>query len=844
MTAPSITASPVTSRAASVLNHLGWHTSATFDQPARPANMSAVPASLHPQLAAILARQRPDGLYRHQSLAIAHLVDGADVALTTPTSSGKSLVFIAGAMQILLTDRSAKVIALYPMKALGNDQFGKWREALAPFGLKVAVLDGDVPVKSRERLLAENHVLLMTPDVLHTWFMSSLHLPAVRDFRDHLRMVILDEAHVYDGVFGTGTAMLMRRLEACEPRYQCIASSATIGGVDTFLTQLTGRQLTVVSAEEDGSPRYEVAWRRITAPGNDSFTARAALMQSLAAEGVRFIAFADSRKSAELHADAARRGATTDNDDADLADGEVPPFGGILPYRSGYEAKDRQAIEKALMSGNLRGVIATSALELGVDIPGINCVLLLGAPPTQKSLRQRAGRTGRHGAGCVLFLDHKSAFPGGDAAFADWIHRPVEANHLCLDNRFLEFAHVLCAAQEAEAAGGAWSAAPFAGLSPRFRALLDGERSGGQNLNDDLSDLKAKACGSPHRTFSLRSGKETSFEIFQQEHKLGSISFPQIMREAYPGAVYYHMATPYRVRAVKRTRARIEVSREKRYITTPVVQSTVFVTLRHANALRRGDSGFLYSGDVQITERVTGFREKQGPKKILTETYGPGSPYAQRPFDRWLRSTGVCFTLSGGKALPEEAAERLLAAFCSRFARCRGDLGVATFHCQQNPYGPSPVKGWCLYDRIEGGLRLTDDLFQHFSAIAADAHALASTNAADATVIAALAELATASATWESDTSLSAAAECVSNATDSVTTVIQPGSPALFIHQDHHEEVKIITFLPSPDGLEYLIQASGNVTRKIKAHFIHAIEGVTEWITLPDSTFVGKPAAA
>jgi DEAD/DEAH box helicase domain-containing protein len=839
------TTETVTTRIVSVLVRCGWHTSAKYLQPGRPAVNAALPGALHPELASNLAGQAPAGLYRHQSRALEHLADGEDVALTTPTSSGKSLVFIAGAMQILLADRSAKVIALYPMKALGNDQFGKWRSALAASGLNVAVLDGDVPIKSREQLLANNHVLLMTPDVLHAWFMANLHLPAVRSFRDALRLVILDEAHVYDGVFGTGTAFLLRRLEACGPLYQFVASSATIGSVDTFLTQLTGRQLTVVPAEDDGSPRHEVTWHRIAAPGTQAFSSRAALMQALASENVRFIAFADSRKSAELHADAARRGGGEEIDgEFDGDEGEFPPSCGILPYRSGYEAKDRQAIEKALSSGKLRGVIATSAMELGVDIPGIDCVILIGAPPTQKSLRQRAGRTGRHRDGCVLFIDHKSVVAGSDAAFATWLNRPVEPNHLCLENRFLEFSHVLCAAVEADACRESWSAAAFAALTPRFRTLLDGERSGGQNLENDLSDLKTKACGSPHRAFSLRNGKETNFEIFHQESKLGTISFPQAMREAYPGAVYYHMATPYRVRQVKRTKAIIEVSREKRYVTTPVVQSTVFVTLRHADFLRRGDTGFLYSGDVQITERVTGFREKQGPKKVVVETYGPGCHFGQRPFERWLRSTGVCWTLRDGKSFPDEAAERILAAFCTRFARCRGDLGFGHFHCQQNPYGPSPVKGCCIYDRIEGGLGLTDDLFLHFVSIAEEAHAITASESADPSVVSALHELATAAATWQRDASIATTVDASADASGAFISVIQTGSPALYLHNDHHEQVTVLTFLFGPDGLDYLVTLAAGGTKRIKSRFIQNIEGMTTVIQVPAAVLAPQTIAA
>jgi DEAD/DEAH box helicase domain-containing protein len=839
ITTHSTIATPsILTRIDEVLEQEAWNISDELSQPARAAVAATVPDGLLPALSAQLQSQFPAGIYRHQALALEQIITGVDVALTTPTASGKSLVFITGALQILLQNPEAKVVALYPMKALGNDQFAKWQQAMAGFGLNVAVLDGDVPVKEREQLLADNQVLIMTPDVMHAWMMSNLHAPGVRRFREALRLVILDEAHVYDGVFGTSMAYLLRRLEACGPGFQLIASSATIGQVDTFLSQLTGRVLKQISAADDGSPRHEVAWRKIrSSSGGKGFNDRVELIMSLANAGVRFIAFADSRKAAELLASATRRG---ESDDAVVEEDELLVAPGILPYRSGIESQDRQRIEQALATGQLRGVIATSALELGVDIPGINCVILMGNPPSQKSLWQRAGRTGRHGEGCVLLLEDASSGRGDD--LKTHLARPIEANHLCLENRNLEFAHVLCAAIEAQASEHSWNPAAFADLSPRFQSLLEGERDGGQMLERDLFELKTKAGDSPHRIFSLRSGKETTFEIMGWAGKMGSISFPQVMREAYPGAIYYHLATPFRVRSVKRNKAVVEVSRERRYTTTPMLQSNVFVTLRQAEALRSGSTGFLYGGEVQITERITGFRERRG-SATHTELYGKGSSFHQTAFDRWLRSTGVCWTLSDLETPPEECGERILATFCTRFGVCRGDLGVGRFRCKQNPYGPSPVTGICIYDRIEGGLRLTDELFLHFSEIAAAAAEQAIAEQADTAVIEALRKLALASESWTTQISETSAAVSRLDSTDTVQ-VFQPSCPALYRHEDHHEEVTIITFMPGPEGLEYLVTLSHGATKRIKAPFIHEIVGLTQMMELPRSVIEMPLSAA
>ena len=232
----TIATSSILTRIDELLEQEAWKTSDELSQPAKAAVSASIPDGLLPSLRAQLQAQFPTGIYRHQSLALEQILLGNDVALTTPTASGKSLVFITGALQILLQNPGAKVIALYPMKALGNDQFAKWQQAMVASGLQVAVLDGDVPVKDREQFLENHQVLIMTPDVMHAWMMSNLHSPSVRRFREALRLVILDEAHVYDGVFGTSMAYLLRRLEACGPRFQLIASSATIGHVDAFLS--------------------------------------------------------------------------------------------------------------------------------------------------------------------------------------------------------------------------------------------------------------------------------------------------------------------------------------------------------------------------------------------------------------------------------------------------------------------------------------------------------------------------------------------------------------------------------------------------------------------------------
>ena len=174
---------------------------------ARPASCLPVPAVLHRKVCALVRRLAPAGLYAHQARAIEAVLAGDDVCLSTSTASGKSLVFIAAAAHMLLADPAARILALYPAKALIQDQREKWQALLGPLRLTTAFIDGSIrPPAARLPILASNRVVLMTPDVAHAWLLGSLARPQVRSFLTSLRLLVLDEAHVYEGVFGTNTS--------------------------------------------------------------------------------------------------------------------------------------------------------------------------------------------------------------------------------------------------------------------------------------------------------------------------------------------------------------------------------------------------------------------------------------------------------------------------------------------------------------------------------------------------------------------------------------------------------------------------------------------------------------
>jgi len=193
------------------LEQLGLELAASHTIEGRAAQRRDVPRAILPAVQEAIVRQAPDGLYSHQAEAIELSLGGEDVCLATPTASGKTLAFLATGFDAVLRDPKARVLALYPAKALIHDQRGKWDSMAAQLNVRVGRIDGTVPVADRTAILSSCRIILMTPDVLHAWVMANTTQPAVAAFLRSVHVVVLDEAHVYDGVFGTNMAYLLRR---------------------------------------------------------------------------------------------------------------------------------------------------------------------------------------------------------------------------------------------------------------------------------------------------------------------------------------------------------------------------------------------------------------------------------------------------------------------------------------------------------------------------------------------------------------------------------------------------------------------------------------------------------
>lgn len=728
-----------------LLNHLGWQIVHRETREEREARYAPWPRWLPEPVQRVLDQRFPQGLYQHQAIALEAFRQGHHVAMTTTTASGKSLVFYLAALSLLHQEPTARIAALYPLKALSREQEQRWKEELQTAGLPktwVRRIDGDVARKQRADILREARVVLFTPDVIHAWLLPSVDTQEVVDFLRSLRLMVVDEVHTYTGVFGSNAAFLFRRWRhlmhlAGNPEPRWLVASATLRDARQHLHQLTGLDFEVVDESRDGSPQHELEILMVRPPEGDRFTALGRLFHALVTQTPhRFLAFADSRKQVELLSALTWRFATTEQDDETPEEAEfdrvrtVLERKKILPYRAGYEYEDREAIQDRLSQGDLRGVISTSALELGIDIGHLDMAILIGVPPTMTRFQQRIGRVGRQGPGYVLVVD--TGDPQDRVLFQDpekALHRPLAESTLYLENPYLQYIHVLCLARLEEGEHDRLlrtlgrEASDFS--SPvdwpsGFLSLCREERTG--QVSRELRNWALSAQNQmPQHVYPLRD-IEPQFQVEERGkgtvYPRGSLSFYQVLNEAYPGAVYYYAGVPYRVVHVSPRNRRIQVRGERHYHTRPRKYAWMTPSLR-PESVRRAYAWkdlVILETELMIKERIEGYQETRGNQKI--EVSYPNEYWDLQHFERNYFSTGVIFTHPDLDKVHgiSELAQHLFDAFLLVIPVDRQEVSVAT---GRMPVGHQPffAKGQrfiALYERIYGGLHLTGRLLDDF----------------------------------------------------------------------------------------------------------------------------------
>jgi DEAD/DEAH box helicase domain-containing protein len=575
------------------------------DLPAREPEVRSFPDDLPDLLIQRLHLQGITGLYEHQAQGLEILRGGEDLVIATGTASGKTLVYNAAFAEAALTVPKATALYLYPTKALARDQLRAVRALKLP-QLKASVYDGDTP-KAERPLIRKNANLVMTnPDMLHLSLLPDHARWA--DFLFRLSLVVVDEAHVCRGVFGSHVALVLRRLRRLVAHYGgnprwCLAS-ATVGNPGELATRLTGIPFREIT--EDASPRGHKLFALWNPPVLDedtgqrrsALTEAARLVARLVNDDVRTIGFTRSRRAAELLAEFARREV-----------GDAQKRARISSYRAGYLAEDRRRIEQALASGELLAVASTSALELGIDIGTLDAAVLTGYPGTRASFWQQAGRAGRRSGDALAILvaqddpldQYLVQHP------EDLFDKPAEAAVIDPTNPYVLEPHLRCAARESPIGEDERS---FFGEPEDVSAALDRMVDRG-DLAWRRDAWHDRGKEPPHRAVDVRAGGGHIYRIVIGEtgEMLGTADEGRAFQTLHPGAVYLHLGEQYLVRELNLVeRVAVVASADPDFYTQARDVTDIGVVAIQDRG-RTGDVDATF-GTVRVTTQVTSYVKK------------------------------------------------------------------------------------------------------------------------------------------------------------------------------------------------------------------------------------------
>ena len=687
---PEVAASAADQRLARLLAPAGRRDRLTHVErvPGRTGRPADWPAWTHPALVEALTKSGVEAPWSHQVEAAELVRSGRSTVVSTGTASGKSLCYLLPALSAVLEASDAggvvappSTLYLSPTKALAADQL----RALGELGLedvRAATYDGDTPGESRDWVRRHASYVLTNPDMLHRSILPG-HPRWARFLRD-LRIVVVDECHRYRGVFGSHVAAVLRRLRRVCARYGAdpvfVLASATVSEPEESAARLVGRQ--VVPVVDDGSPRGELLFALWEPPltdltgENDAPVRRSAaaevadLLADLVSDGVRSVAFVRSRRSAETVSSTARRLLAEVDDD--LASR-------VAAYRAGYLPEERRALEADLQAGRLLGVASTNALELGVDIAGLDAVLLAGWPGTRASLWQQAGRAGRAGQDALAvmvarddpldtYLTHHPETLFG---------RPVEATVLDPGNPHVLAPHLCAAAAELPPLADdelelfAPDAAQVAdhlverGLLRRRATGLYWTRT---ERASDLADIRGVGAG-PVGLVEEGTGR-----------LLGTVDGAAAHATVHAGAVYVHQGETYLVSELDLEDQVARVARADPDWTT-VARDVTEIDVVETVQSREWEHVSLSFGTVQVTNQVVSF---------LRRRLATGEVLGEEPLDlppRHLRTRAVWWTVdaagleraglaAGDVPGAAHAAEHASIGLLPLFATCdRWDIG-------------------------------------------------------------------------------------------------------------------------------------------------------------------------
>src|SRR6266851_4808950 len=595
-------------------DHNGEILTAVRHFPAREAQWADFPAWVHPDLASAYAAKGIRRLYTHQSEAAEAVHAGKNVVIVTPTASGKTLCYNLPVLNAVLENSDSRALYLFPTKALAQDQLAELHDLNQRLDNRFGVFtyDGDTPADARKAIREKSHIVLTNPDMLHTGILPH-HTRWTRLF-ENLRYIVLDELHTYRGVFGSHLCNVLRRLRrianfyGCQPQFICC--SATIANPGELAGKLLETEVEVLNA--NGAPAAEKTFvfynppvvNRALGIRRSYINESARVAQEFLKHELQTMVFANSRLHTELLLTYLQQA--------------NPPAPGkaeaIRGYRGGYLPNERREIERGLRDARIRGVVATSELELGIDVGSLDAVVMAGYPGTIAGTWQRAGRAGRRsGSSCAVLVASSAPLDQFIVRHPDYFFgNTPEHAFIQPDNLEILVNHLKCAAFELP-------------IAPE-------ERFG----DVDVPDLCARLAeaGFLHRagdyyhwtheaypadTVSLRSVTSDNFVIIDitgEPNVIGEVDFPSALTTVHEKAIYLHGGEQYHVEHLDFKERKAYVKRVDVDYYTDAIRYTqirvleVAATAQHAAPPQKRNTGAADShshGDVLVRSQVVGF---------------------------------------------------------------------------------------------------------------------------------------------------------------------------------------------------------------------------------------------
>jgi DEAD/DEAH box helicase domain-containing protein len=675
--------------------------------PGTPAHFADAFASLSTSIQAALRKQGISELYSHQADALTRIESGKNVVVVTPTASGKSLTYVLPVLREIERNPESSALLLFPLKALEQDQAAKlklWQELLHDDPLfTIGIFDGDTPTKERQRIKKHPpNFLISNPDMLHQGMLA--YHQSWEKFFKRLKFIVIDELHAYRGVFGSHILQVFRRLRrllhyyGAHPQFICL--SATVANPDEFARDLTGADIEVVSAS--GAPMPERDFWMMNAPEMSMTGAVTRSMIHALDYGLKTIVFTKSRVATEIIY-------------RSLTDSRPDLARRVSSYRAGFLPEERREIEQKLSSGKLDGVITTSALELGIDIGGLDLCILAGYPGSMMSLWQRAGRVGRRGepSGVMLITGTDQL----DQFFArnvdELLNRPLERALVNQQNDHILRQHLPAAAAELPLMFGD----PYIDVSQYQAAIaaLEHERA-----------LLPSASGRqwfpgkprPHAQVDLRNVGGT-FDIVDvsraNESVIGTVSGNSAFRECHDGAVYLHRGESYQVESLdlRKKVARVKPYRGNIYTMIRTQKETEILDVRQTRTVK---SFVARLGLLKVTEHFVAYeRRRVYTQELLSVEPLELPPQSFQTIGCWIELPTTLQSKLGEHEFHHmgsiHATEHATISLTPLLALCdRNDLGGISF--TKHPQLPNGAV--FFYDGYPGGVGIAECMYNSF----------------------------------------------------------------------------------------------------------------------------------